>query len=119
MGTSIQDQKRQRAAAFPPATGAAPSSGLLDVGWDSPFDRLCFMVSSPDLATKNKLRYGKLLAELTTGSACTEDEVLAHGNKVRAVLYFAQERIAREGHLDQLTGREKYAFRLAPVIPAF
>ena len=119
MITSIQDKKRQRAATFPPATGVAPSSGLLYVEWDSSFDRLCFLASSPDLALKNRARYDKLLTEITAGSGCTEEEVLAHGNKVRAVLFFAQERFAREGHLDRLTGKEKYAYRLAPVRPAF
>jgi len=57
------------------------------------------------------------LAELTAGSGCTEEEILAHGNKVRAYIYFAQERLKREGHLDQLKGKEKYAYQLPPVIP--
>jgi hypothetical protein len=117
--TTTQDQKRRRAVSFPPASGAAPSSGLLDVQWDSPFDRLCFQVSSPDLAIKNRARYAKLLAEIMAGSGCTEEEIIAHGNKVRAVLFFAQERLAREGRLAGLSGREKYPYRLTPVTPAF
>ncbi|HEY7682058.1 MAG TPA: hypothetical protein VH879_05410 [Gemmatimonadales bacterium] len=119
METSTQAQKRERATAFPPPSGAAPTCGLLDVHWDSPFDRLCFLVSAPDLAIKNNRRYTRLLAELMTGSGCTEEEVLAHGNKVRAYLFFAQDRLRREGQLDRLTGKEKYSYQLPPVAPAF
>jgi len=119
MGTSAQAQKRQRATAFPPVNDMTQTCGLLDVRWDSQFDRLCFQISAPDLAQKNNRRYSKLLAELTAGSGCTEEEILAHGNKVRAYIYFAQERLKREGHLDQLKGKEKYAYQLPPVIPAF
>jgi hypothetical protein len=54
-----------------------------------------------------------------TGSGCTEEEVLAHGNKVRAYLFFAQDRLRREGQLDRLTGKEKYSYQLPPVAPAF
>jgi hypothetical protein len=117
--SSTQAQKRQRATAFPPPDPAAQSCGLLDVSWDSAFDRLCFLVSAPDLKQKNNRRYTKLLAELMTGSGCTEEEVVAHGLKVRAYLFFAQDRLMKEGKLDQLTGKEKYPYRLPPVDPAF
>ena len=119
MVTSTQALKRQRATAFPPLNGAAPACGLLDVRWDSPFDRLCYLVSAPDLALKNNRRYTKLLAEIMAGSGCTEEEILAHGNKVRAYLFFAQERLKAAGQLDQLTGKEKYPYQLPPVAPAF
>jgi hypothetical protein len=119
MGTSAQAQKRQRATAFPPVNGMTQACGLLDVRWDSQFDRLCFQISAPDLAQKNNRRYLKLLAELTAGSGCTEEEILAHGNKVRAYIYFAQERLKREGQLENLKGKEKYPYQLPPVIPAF
>ena len=119
MTSSVQAQKRQRSSAFPSASGATPGCGLLDVQWESPFDRLCFLISAPDLAVKNNRRYTALLAELVTGSGCTEDEVLAHGNKVRAYLFFAQDRLRKEGKLDGLTGKEKHPYHLAPVAPAF
>lgn len=119
MATATQVQKRQRATAFPPSSGAAPSCGLLDVRWDSPFDRLCYMISGPDLALKNNSRYVKLLAEITAGSGCTEEEILAHGNKVRAYLFFAQDRLTKEGRLGGLKGTEKYVYQLPAVIPAF
>lgn len=116
---TTQAQKRQRATTFPSATGAAPACGLLEVHWDSPFDRLCFQVSAPDLAIKNNRRYTALMAELIAGSGCTEEEILAHGNKVRAYLFFAQDRLKKEGQLEGLTGKEKRPYRLAPVNPAF
>jgi len=119
MESSTQAQKRQRATAFPPVSGPASGCGLLEVEWGSPFDRLCFLVSAPDLAVKNNRRYTKLLAEISEGSGCTETEILAHGNKVRAYLFFAQERLKREGQLDHLTGRQKYSYQLPPVTPAF
>jgi hypothetical protein len=119
MTSSVQEQKRKRASTFPPVTGATPACGLLDVQWDSPFDRLCFLVSAPDLALKNSSRYGKLLEEAMSGSGCTEEEILAHGNKVRAYLFFAQDRLTKEGRLGGLKGSEKYVYQLVPVAPAF
>lgn len=119
MSTPTQAEKRQRATAFPPANGAAPACGPLNVQWSSPFDRLCFMLSRPNLAAKNPRGYAKLLAELTAGSGCTEEELLAHGNKVRAYLFFAEDRLTKEGLLDGLTGREKYTYQLSEVSPAF
>jgi hypothetical protein len=116
MGTSIQDQKRQRASAFPSAQGATPGCGVLDVQFDSPFDRLCYLISAP---LKNSRRYATLLAELMAGSGCTEEELLAHGHKVRAYLFFAEDRLRKDGKLDGLTGKEKYPYRLPPVTPAF
>jgi hypothetical protein len=92
---------------------------LLEVQWASPFDRQCFLLSSPDLALKNSRRYAKLLAELMAGSGCTEEELLAHGNKVRAYLFFAEDRLTKEGRLAGLTGKAKYTYELPQVALAF
>lgn len=123
MTSATQDQKRQRAAAFPDdsplARTVTPASGPLAVEWESTFDRLCYMVAAPDLATKNPRRYQKLIGELTSTTGCTEEEVLAHGNKVRAVLFFAQDNLSRTGELKQLVGRQRYAYRLPRVNPVF
>lgn len=116
MESSVQAQKRQRATAFPSVEGATPGCGVLDVQFDSPFDRLCFLISAP---VKNGRRYATLLAELMDGSGCTEEELLAHGHKVRAYLFFAEDRLRKEGKLDGLTGKEKYPYRLPAVTPAF
>ncbi|MGH7703857.1 MAG: hypothetical protein ACREMO_12245 [Gemmatimonadales bacterium] len=119
MTTASQTQKRHRAAAFPPSTGPVAACGQLDVQWESPFDRLCFMIAAPDLLLKNSKRYAKLLEEIIAGSGCTEEEILAHGNKVRAVLFFVQDRLTKDGTLDRLTGKAKYTYHLPTVTPAF
>jgi len=116
METSTQAQKRQRATAFPSAEGATPACGMLEVQFESPFDRLCYLVSAP---LKNSRRYATVLAELMAGSGCTEEELLAHGHKVRAYLFFAEDRLRKEGKLDGLSGKEKFPYRLPPVTPAF
>jgi hypothetical protein len=113
------DEKRQRAAAFPPASATSSTKGALDVVWDSPFDRLCYLVSATDLARKHRLRYDALMTELITGTGCTEDEVLAHGLKVRGLLFFAEDRLARQGALATLVGKERHPYRLACVTPEF
>ncbi|HTS87228.1 MAG TPA: hypothetical protein VMG41_01955 [Gemmatimonadales bacterium] len=114
-----QDEKRRRAAALPSPSGANPSCGPLDVSWDSAFDRMCYMVSAPDLAVRNARRYQKLMAEAMEATGCTEEEIIAHGNKVRAVLFFAQDRLTKQGALAGLAGKQKYAYRLPPVSPMF
>jgi hypothetical protein len=122
--TSIsQDVKRQRATSFTgknPAPGTSTASaGALSVVWESPFDQMCHAVSADDLAVKNARRYRKLMDEIVESTGCTEDEILAHGRKVRAVLFFAQDRLAREGALRHLTGKARYEYRLPPVNHAF
>ncbi len=119
MTSQTSDQKRQRAAALPHASAPAATQGLLEVLWDSPFDRLCYLISAANLALKHRARYAALLEELTAGTGCTEEELIAHGMKVRALLFFAEENLARQGLLASLVGRQKYIYRLAPVKPAF
>jgi hypothetical protein len=119
MPSPTSAEKRLRAAAFPPASEAAPTPGALEVVWDSPFDRLCYLVSAADLPLKHASRYAKLMAELMAGSGCTEDELLAHGHKVRAVLFFAEDHLARQGALASLVGKQQHRYRLARVRPAF
>ena len=119
MTVTTQALKRQRASEFPRVEGTAPTCGALSVQWDSPFDRQCFVLSKPDLSVKNPKMYAKVLAELIAGSGCTEKELLAHGNKVRAYLFFAEDRLAKKGLLATLGAREKYAYQLPQVIPAF
>jgi hypothetical protein len=77
------------------------------------------MIAEPELATKNSRRYAQLLAELVAGSGCTESEILAHGQKVRAVLYFAEARLTRDGSLRGLVGKEKFVYQQPCVTPAF
>jgi len=119
MDTSISAEKRRRAAAFPAVPGPTPSAGTLAVRWSSPFDRSCFTVSAPELARQHPEPYGQLMDQLTSGTGCTEQEILAHGQKVRAELFFAEDRLARTGALASLVGRQKHGYELAAVIPAF
>lgn len=119
MTSPTSAEKRQRAATFPPASGATPMRGALDVSWDSPFDRMCYLVAAPDLPIKRPARYDALLQELTAATGCTAEELLAHGNKVRAMLFFAEDRLARSGALAELEGKQKHPYRLPPVVPAF
>lgn len=123
MTSSSQDVKRQRAKSFAgkssaPGMVSAPA-GALSVVWESAFDHMCHTVSAEDMAVKNARRYRKLMDEIIESTGCTEEEILAHGRKVRAVLFFAQDRLAREGALRHLTGKARYEYRLAPVTHAF
>ena len=119
MSATLSAEKRRRAAAFPLRPGKTPPSGALQVQYASPFDRSCFLVSAPDLSKKHKAAYDQLMQELTTETGCAESEILAHGNKVRAMLFFAEDRLARAGALAGLVGREKLAHDLPAVTPAF
>jgi hypothetical protein len=111
--------KRQRAAALT-ATGAPiPTSGNLAVTWASPFDSLCYELAAPAMARKQPERYDGLVADLTSRTGCTEDEVLTHGQKVRSVLYFAEDRLGRQGVLARLSGNQQHPYRLAAVTLAF
>jgi hypothetical protein len=71
------------------------------------------------MARRHTARYDALLAELTSSTGCTEDEVLTHGHKVRSVLFFAEDRLGREGVLASLLGDQQHPYRLAPVSFAF
>lgn len=119
MSIATSAQKRERAAEF---TSSAPDfaiKGNLSVQWDSQFDRQCYLVSTEGMPVKHRTRYEALLKELSEATGCTEEEVIAHGLKVRAKLYFAEEHLGRTGALAKLTGKEQHAYRLPPVIPAF
>jgi hypothetical protein len=112
-------EKRMRAATLSPATAAGPTPGNLAVHWDSSFDRLCYEVSASGLARKHPAQYDALLAELTTGTGCTEEEVVTHGQKVRSMLFFVEDRLGRQGALASLVGQQQYSYRLPPVTLAF
>jgi len=118
LGTSSAE-KRRRAANFPSLPGPTPSAGTLAVRWSSPFDRSCFLVSAPDLATKHPQPYEQLMDQLTSGTGCSEAEILAHGKQVRAMLFFAEDRLARTGALASLVGRQKHEYELGAVKPGF
>jgi hypothetical protein len=123
MTAVTQNEKRHRAATFPgtgPAAGIPNSAyGPLDVLWESGFDRMCYLVSGVDLAIKNAKRYRRLMDQITSATGCTEEEVLAHGDKVRAILFFAHDKLEKQGALRELSGKSRLEYRLAPVAPVF
>ncbi|MBK6423023.1 MAG: hypothetical protein IPI38_09540 [Gemmatimonadetes bacterium] len=119
MTASDSTTKRRRAAQFAVRPGPAPAAGVLDVTWASPFDQSCFVVSVPEVKAKARKPVDELMKELTAETGCTEEEILAHGRKVRALLFFAEERLAREGVLATLEPKQKVPFELKPVTPAF
>ena len=123
MMSATQDTKRSKAAVFPsggPVVGdRSPSYGSLDVKWESTFDRMCFGVSAENLATKNPRRYKAQMDEISRLTGCTEEEILAHGGKVRGRLFFAHEKLERQGLLQNLGPKEKYEYTLPTVTPAF
>lgn len=119
MSAITSTEKRRRAAGFPVMPGPTPTGGSLDVTWESPFDRSCYLVSAPDMAKKHKKPYDQLMKDLLEATGCTEDEIIAHGNKVRALLFFAEDRLARTGELAHLTGKQKQPYDLPTVSPAF
>lgn len=112
-------EKRQRAAAMAATTPATPTEGNLDVLWDSPFDRMCYYLATPALARKQPARYGELMTDLTAQTGCTEDELLTHGLKVRSVLFFAEDRLGKQGVLASLVGAQQLSYRLPPVSQSF
>jgi hypothetical protein len=113
------NEKRRRAAAYHARPGPTPDVGQLRVRWASPFDRSCFLVSTPDLAIRHRRPYDALMHDLRATTGCTEAEILAHGSRVRSRLLIAQDQLARSGALANLGGRQKHEYDLAPVPPAF
>lgn len=112
-------EKRERAASFSPDTAFPPIPGALDVQWERPFDRLCYDLAASGLARKHRDRYDAILAPLVDGTGCTEDEVLTHGQKVRSMLFFAEDRMGRQGLLGRLGSQQQIKYRLSAVTMAF
>lgn len=119
MPAITSDEKRQRAAEFSAPVPAFVIKGNLDVQWDSPFDRACYLISAEGMPVKQKARYAALLKDLSEATGCTEEELIAHGLKVRAKLYFAEEHLGRTGELAKLPAKTQHPYRLPKVLPAF
>lgn len=119
MSSPTSAEKRQRATAFSSQSPLSPIEGNLAIRWDSRFDHLCYCLAAPALPRKQPARYGELLAELITQTGCTEDELVAHGLKVRSVLFFAEDRLGRQGALASLVGAQQLEYRLPPVSQSF
>lgn len=119
MTESKQVKKRERASQMswesPASRETRPDYGPLDVQFGCPFDCMCYMATVDGLAGKKPEKYNRLMEYLATETGCTEREVIAHGQKVRALLWFAVDRFRREG---QAVAR-KLKYPLPAVRPAF
>jgi hypothetical protein len=111
--------KCQRAATLHFGEPLPPITGALDVQWARPFDRLCYELARPGLARRHRERYDGFLEPLVAGTGCTEAELLTHGQKVRSMLFFAEDRLARQGLLDRLGSQQQVQYSLPPVTMAF
>jgi hypothetical protein len=111
--------KCERATALRLGSALPPISGALDVEWARPFDRLCYELAAPGLARKHRERYDGFLSTLTSGTGCTEAEVLTHGQKVRSMLFFAEDRLGRQGLLGRHGSQQQVKYHLPPVTMAF
>ncbi len=112
-------EKRDRASSLTLGAPLPPIPGGLDVQWERPFDRLCYDVAASGLARKHRERFDALLAPLIAGTGCSEAEILSHGQKVRSMLYFAEDRMGRQGLLGRLGSKEQMPYHLSPVTMAF
>lgn len=119
MPSPTSASKRVRAAQLAADRNAPRAPGPLQVIWDSRFDQLCFQVSEPDLPGTDQPQFTSLMNDLTTGTGCTEEELLAHGSKVRGILFFAEDHLTRRGALDSLMGTQQHRYRLHAVTPEF
>jgi hypothetical protein len=111
--------KRRRAAALGHLPCPSPDVGRLEVRWGNEFDRACYLLASPHLASHFGAAYKHLLTALVQETGCTSAELLAHGRKVRSMLLFAEDQLARSGVLANLGPRQKYLYRLPAVKPSF
>lgn len=118
MSDTQQVEKRDRASQVQGSGSelgrAVPNYGPLDVQFDSAFDRACYVLSLPGFITKSPTKYNDLADSLGAQTGCTTEELLNHGEKVRARLWFALDILKRRGPVEAKT-----AYALSATIPAF
>jgi hypothetical protein len=119
MPAILSVQKHHRVATFAARPMPATLVGRLEVHWGSAFDRACALVTAPKPSPRHRPVYARLLRDLRNETGCTTAELLAHGRKVRALLFFAQEQLTRSGDVAGLPATHKHAFHLPPVTPGF
>lgn len=120
MSDSKQALKRERAAQIPfegiLTEIASPAYGPLDVQFESAFDCAAYIVTAEKLPVKSAQKYKALMEYVSTSTGCAEEEVIAHGNKVRGLLYFGLESLRNKG---TAVGKEKIKYPMRAVKPAF
>jgi hypothetical protein len=119
MTAILSFQKRHRAAAFAARPLPTTTVGRMEVRWSSVFDRACFLVTSPPAGARSRIPCDRLMRDLTNETGCTRAEILAHGRKVRALLFFAEEKLTRSGELGRLLPGARYVYQLPAVGHAF
>jgi hypothetical protein len=119
MTAILSFQKRHRAAAFAARPLPTSTVGRLDIRWSSVFDRACFLVTNPPQSARTRISCDRLMRDLTNETGCTRAEILAHGRKVRALLFFAEEQLTRKGELGRLMPGTRYVYHLPAVGHAF
>jgi len=119
MPAILSVQKHHRVAVVAARPCPATLVGRLEVHWGSAFDRACFLLASPAPNPRHRPAYARLLRDLANETGCTHPELVAHGRKVRALLFFAQDQLTRSADFAGLPNRHKYVYRLHAVTPAF
>lgn len=118
MNDISQIEKRDRASKVQPGSpevGRAPLSyGPLQVQFESAFDRACYVLSRPGFGTKHPAKFSDLATALGSETGCTAEELLDHGEKVRARLWFALDFLKRAAPVETNT-----SYALSATIPAF
>jgi hypothetical protein len=117
---SKQAEKRERAAQVPFGgildEVTSPSYGPLDVEFESAFDCAAYIVTAEKLPARNAKKRKELMDYLNSATGCEEDEIIAHGQKVRGLLYFGLDSLRNKG---SALGKEKIKYPMRPVRPAF
>ena len=119
MPAILSVQKHRRVATFASRPRPATVVGRLEVHWENAFDRACFLVAAPAPNPRQRPAYARLLRDLSNETGCTMAELLAHGRKVRALLFFAQDQLTRRGDVAKLPAGHKCVYLLRPVRPDF
>jgi hypothetical protein len=117
---SKQAEKRERAAQI--TFGglldevSSPSYGPLDVEFESAFDCATYIVTAEKQPVRNAKKYKELMAFLSEATGCEDEEIIAHGQKVRGLLYFGLDSLRNKG---TVVGKEKIKYPMRTVRPAF
>jgi hypothetical protein len=117
---SKQAEKRERAAQI--QFGGildeitSPAYGPLEVEFESAFDRATYIVTAEKLPAKNARKHKELMEYLSSATGCDDEEIIAHGQKVRGLLYFGLDSLRNKG---SALGKERIRYPMRPVKPAF
>jgi hypothetical protein len=95
---------------------SSPAYGPLDVQFESAFDCAAYIVTAEKQPARNARKYKELMAYLSSATGCEDEEIIAHGQKVRGLLYFGLDSLRNKG---TALGKEKIKYPMRSVRPAF